>query len=104
MTDPELVRFATEFRAGLLAGQSSRLMCAAVSWPLASLLRVSGVDCETEDSIVDFEWGVCEHVWIRLADGRVLDPTADQFNSHGYDFPPVYLGPATEELHQGDHQ
>ena len=36
------------------------------------------------------------HIWIRLADGRVLDPTADQFG----DYPPVYLGDPLPELHK----
>jgi hypothetical protein len=35
------------------------------------------------------------HVWIKLTDGRALDPTADQFNVlfPAMKMPPVYLGP-----------
>lgn len=88
MTDRQLLRFAAAFREGILDGGPSRLMCAAVSWPLAGLLRCNGVKCET----VEGEVGDCNHIWIRLADGRVLDPTADQFG----DYPPVYLGPPNE--------
>jgi hypothetical protein len=73
-------------------------MCAAVSWPLAALLRCSGVPCETVES----DLGDCNHVWIRLEDGRALDPTADQFNFPAFkQYPPVYLGPLTE-LHGCD--
>lgn len=94
MTDAELIDFATEFRDGILGGQSSQWMCAAVSWPLASLLRCSGVECDTVES----DLGECNHIWIKLADGRALDPTSDQFNiwfPHK-NYPPVYLGEPME--------
>jgi hypothetical protein len=96
MADDELIEFATSFRDGILDGYPSRWMCAAISWPLASLLRVHGVDCET----VETDLGDCNHIWIRLADGRALDPTADQFNFFRRQYPPVYLGLPTE-IHGG---
>lgn len=90
MTDAELIEFATEFREGLLDGHPSNWMCFAVCAPLLSLLRLHGVDAE----LVEGDLGVCNHVWLRLPDGRVLDPTADQFNAHQIEqLPPVYLGP-----------
>lgn len=89
MSDADLIEFATEFREGILGDRSSRDMCAAVSWPLAGLLCVFGVKCETVES----DLGYCNHVWIKLAGGRVLDPTADQFDPR---YPPVYLGPPME--------
>lgn len=92
MKDAELVEFAADFREGILDGGKSDLMCAAVSWPLAALLRCYGVDCDTEESEVPYRDGTINHIWIRLADGRVLDPTADQFG----DYPAVYLGPPNE--------
>jgi len=84
MTDAGLIECATEFRAGILDGRSSEMMCAVVSWPLAGFLRFSGVECECVSG--DLSGG--NHVWIKLDDGRVLDATADQFGN----FPPVYLG------------
>ena len=89
MRDAELVDFATEFRTGILDGRASRDMCFVVSAPLASLLRLHGVEAE----LVESDIGESNHFWIRLADGRVLDPTADQFDET---LPPVYLGPPTE--------
>jgi hypothetical protein len=96
MTDQELVQFATEFREGILGGRPSDWMCAAVSWPLASLLSLHGTPCEAVES----DLGECNHVWIRLADGRALDPTADQFNKWfpEKNYPAVYLG-APIDLH-----
>jgi len=91
MTDAELIDFVTDFREGILDGGSSHGKCAMVCWPLTTLLCMSGVPCES----VDPDMEEMNHVWIRLADGRVLDPTADQFNEiyPEENFPPVYLGP-----------
>lgn len=89
MTDKQLVKFARDFRAGMLEKKSSYMWCYAVSAPLVSLLEISGVVCKLEKAFVD-KW---EHWFIRLSDGRILDATADQFkNSDGENMPPVFLG------------
>jgi hypothetical protein len=96
VTDRQIVIFAAAFRDGILGDRPSHSMCAAVSWPLATLLNLHGVECEA----VEGENGASNHVWIRLADGRVLDATADQYNLPCFkQYPPVYLGEPTE-LHQ----
>lgn len=60
----------------------------AVSAPLQSFLAgLYGLETTLEE--VDF--GSCNHVWLRLSDGRILDATADQF---GLD--KVYLGQVPE--------
>lgn len=92
MTDDEIIEVATEFREGILGGDSSAWMCAAVSWPLQSYLSVfHGIKSEAVES----DLGDLNHVWLRLEDGRALDPTADQFNAlfPAMNLPPVYLGP-----------
>lgn len=102
MTDGDLIEFAADFRDGVLDGGPSDMMCAVVCWPLAALLRSVGVDCETVESRdVETEYGSCNHVWIKLADGRVLDPTADQFSTADRPLPPIYLGRPTT-LHAED--
>lgn len=89
MTDKELIKFAGSFRKGILGKRSSAGMCAAVSWPLVTLLNMHGVTCEAVES----DLGECNHIWIKLADGRALDATADQFNAlFASNHPPVYLG------------
>ena len=93
MTDAELVDFATEFRAGILDGRPSWMMCFAVAAPLAGLLHLHGVEAD----VIEGDLGEFNHVWLRLPDGRVLDPTAGQFNEFGFEaMPPVYLGPPGE--------
>lgn len=86
MTDEELIEEAREFREGILGGLDSAGMCYAVCWPLAAYLRVAhGINCEQ----VEVDWGDGNHVYLELPDGRVLDPTYDQFDENG---PAVYLG------------
>jgi hypothetical protein len=99
MLDAELIEVASEFRRGMIGDRSSEGCCFMVSAPLASLLRgVYGVPCDlVESDRTDMDTACYEHVWIRLADGRVLDPTFDQFCSE--DRVPVYLGAPTE-FHQ----
>jgi hypothetical protein len=93
MTDAQILKFATAFREGILDGRPSFLMCAAISRPLASLLRLHGLDCE----VAEGENGAGGHTWIKLADGRVLDPSADQYNFPCFkQYPLVYLGEPTE--------
>ncbi len=86
MTDKKLARICKAFRDGLLDKDSSCLMCLVVSAPLQAFLSFCGV--ETELSVVEFTWG--NHAFLTLPDGRVLDPTADQFGA--LKLPPIYIG------------
>ncbi len=88
MTDKQLIRYATQFRKGILAGRDSTGFCLMVSAPLATLLEMHGVVCKM------VEGANCHHCFIELADGRILDPTADQFG-----LVPVYLGPR-KDIHE----
>ena len=84
MTDEDLIAVALDFRKGILIGRPSKMMCFAVSAPLQGFLSaVYGIETEQEE--VDFP--ECNHVYLRLPDGRILDATADQFGLE-----PVYLG------------
>jgi hypothetical protein len=82
-TDDVLLHFATEFRHGVLESRASDLMCFAVAAPLESLLAMFGYRTTLEEVWFPHR----NHCWLRLADGRILDPTADQFG-----LAPVYLG------------
>lgn len=84
MTDRQLKRFAREFRCGILNGQSPDRMCFAVCAPLQTLLDIAGIETE----MVEAHFSEINHVWLRLKDGRILDPTADQFGLEA-----IYLGP-----------
>lgn len=89
MRDKKLVKLASAFRRGMLGGEPSEMMCAAVCMPLCTLLEVNGV----RTVLMESQWADCSHVWLRLPDGRVLDPTLDQFDAS---LPEVYLGPPTK--------
>lgn len=94
LSDSELIEVAREFREGILDGRDSRWMCAMVCWPLVGLLRMYGVESEAVES----DLGEMNHIWLRLSDGRALDPTLDQFNYYfpNENLPAVYLGTPTK--------
>jgi hypothetical protein len=96
MTDEEIVAFATDFREGILDGDDPHGRCFMVCAPMVTLLNMYGVKCEMVEGPVTVSTDFDNHVWLELDDGRVLDPTADQFNgSQRRALPPVYLGPPT---------
>ena len=95
MTDKKLLRIVTSFRHGILGRKESDFMCLAVCAPLQTFLLVAH-DLRTE--IVSGWVNVrtrqdrffeAEHFWLELPDGRIIDPTHDQF---GYE-PKIYIGP-----------
>lgn len=91
MSEQNLLKTVTEFRKGILDKRPSDGMCFAVCAPLRGFLSM----CGTETAMVqgDFD-GYINHVWLKLADGRIIDPTADQLmNLLGRSMPPVYVGP-----------
>lgn len=101
MTDAEIIETAREFRRGLLGDDPPGGRCAMVAWPLAGYLSFLGekgvetAECEyPDDHTMSGEWA--NHVWIVLADGRVLDPTADQFE---IGLPDIYLGQPDPRIH-----
>lgn len=100
MTEKELHEFVSEFRAGILPGGDSYSMCFAVCAPLQALLSFHGVETELIEGDFgdDSEWW---HHWLKLSDGRIIDPTADQFSTHDRVMPEVYIGPLPEWYREG---
>jgi hypothetical protein len=96
-SDDEILQCVADFREGFLGDNTSDLMCAALCWPLVGFLRFAGIDAEADTREIPDEGYPGNHVWIRLADGRVLDPTADQFPDLG--LPAVYLGKPVAPIH-----
>ncbi len=90
--DVEVLQYATQFRHAIIGDGDSTQMCAAISGPLASAFAIKGIPA----LVMESDLGICNHVFLRLADGRILDPTADQFNwCSSQSLPGVYLGPET---------
>jgi hypothetical protein len=89
MTDREILKIAREMRSGLLENTKPAGMCFVVSAALGGYLSMLGLDCR----LIKRDFGFTNHVWLELPDGRVLDPTADQFNKRLRNkFPKIYLG------------
>lgn len=102
MTRRQLEKFVRSFRHGILGGKRDAThMCAAICWPLSPLLQAEGVKNSVREGLVKFGRGLgeCNHFWIELEDGTVVDPTADQFNRvMGIKLPAVYIG-TPERIH-----
>lgn len=98
MKDTQLIRFAKAFRDGILDGERSDSYCWMVSAPLSGLLHAHGVNAELRETkhVRTPEGSTC-HFWLQLGDGRVLDPTVDQFDPT---LPPVYLGKKIRRYHR----
>ena len=93
MDDAELLNIVKEFRDGILGNTSSSMMCFAVSAPLQSYLSICGVTVKLQTIDLNRHRNCLNHSFLIMEDGRVLDPTADQFNCDGVEvFPEVYLG------------
>jgi hypothetical protein len=93
MTDAELIEWVGAFRDGILNGDLPTMKCFMVCAPLAGLLACLDIEAE----LIESDLGWVNHCWLRLPDGRALDPTADQFNYlDDAKMPKVYLGPPTK--------
>jgi hypothetical protein len=92
MTERDLTRVARDMRQAIVngvgAGDPTDLYF-AICAPLQGWLAFMGLDLE----LVEADFGWTNHCWLALPDGRILDPTADQFARHGVELPAVYLGP-----------
>jgi hypothetical protein len=90
MSDRELISLAWNVRDDAIGDDASFNRCYRVWGDLFLFLERDGVAAvQVEAELYD---GFM-HAWIILEDGRVLDPTADQFNNDVEKYPGVYLGP-----------
>lgn len=94
MGDKELIKITTEFKKGLLGKRESKAMCFMICLPLQGYLSSCGIETELIEGKFETDIGTWNHFWLQLADGRILDPTADQFNSQiiNTQMPKVYIG------------
>lgn len=94
MTDRTLLRLANEFILGLLNGDKPNGMCFFASASLQGYLYFYKIETEMQECEVNINadkfWN---HYYLKLEDGRILDPTASQFNEElNLNMPLVYLG------------
>lgn len=91
--DKNLMRIVRDFRRGILNRKCSDGQCWVVCAPLAALLEVFGHKCELTEGHVGNGVHREHHFWITLGDGRIIDPTADQFRPpHHKEMPQIYIG------------
>jgi len=97
MTEKEIIKTATSFRKGILGKRSPLKMCYAICAPLSSFLRLCGCENELTEGEIKLNSHnkgiVIGHYWLTLPNGKIIDPTASQFNGMGNeDMPIVYFG------------
>lgn len=94
MTDKQLKDCAIGVRRGILGTEMSTWMCYAVAGPLGGALQRHGIELKFVEVEFKLPWRdvICGHCFLELADGRILDPTADQFSHVELKLPQVYLG------------
>ena len=96
MTDKQLIKITTQFTKGIIGKRNKTDgYCFMVSAALQSYLNLlHGMRCELiEGEIRPNKGAAWNHFWLELEDGRILDPTADQFKDpDGSDRPMVYIG------------
>src|SRR5205807_740431 len=81
------------FRRGLLNGRESYDMCFALAAPLEGYLNALGYEAKMIKGVVDCGEYDLEHFWLKLSDGLIIDPTADQLPRRNGKRPPkVYIG------------
>ncbi len=52
----DIIKIASEFRDGILDGQSPNEMCFAVSAPLTTMLNIYGYECRMTKGIIEKTW------------------------------------------------
>lgn len=96
MAEP-LHRIALDFRRGILGDNPSAWMCFAVCAPLQGFLSMLGYQTELINGcLLDGDGDELCHYWLKLPDGRIIDPTADQFSTPERPMPEVYIGKLPE--------
>ena len=90
MTRNDLIATVKGFRDGVLGGKPADGMCYAICAPLQGLLAAYGIEAELVELDFDHndDFEMMNHFVLRLVDGTVIDPTADQFGMES-----VYVGP-----------
>ena len=93
MGDKELIRVATSFTKGVLGKKEPTGMCYAVSCSLQGYLSLCDLETELIEGDIKIGKDIFNHYWLKLPDGRILDPTASQFKTpEGEEMPKMYLG------------
>ena len=92
------------FRRGILNGSESYDKCFVICAPLHGYLSALGEDVELVEGVVDCGEYDLQHFWLRLSDGTIIDPTADQLpRRRGKRPPKVYIGEMPPWYHFNVH-
>ena len=92
MNKKELLKMVKGFRYGLLGRKSGRKQCFVVSMPLQGFLTAIGIKTKLIEGEVCYYRHWIGHFWLEMEDGKIIDPTAEQFSTPKRKMPRVYIG------------
>ncbi len=75
--ETSLRQMVAGFSNGIIGRGKSTGMCFMVCVALQGYLEFAGYPCRLIKGEID---GEVEHYWLELPDGKIIDPTTDQFN------------------------
>lgn len=79
MTEKKIAQISKLFTKGILDGMTSVDKCFIVCAPLAAYLSIFGIECTLTEGEINHCEATLHHYWITLSNGKIIDPTADQF-------------------------
>lgn len=92
MNQKQLMLYVKQFRYGMLGRKKGSKYCYMVCWPLSGSLNFLGVKNDLIEGEVYYYGYWIGHFWVRLANGKIIDPTAGQFSTGKRPMPTVYIG------------
>lgn len=92
MSDKEIKKISEGFTKGALGSRDSLNMCWVVCLPLQGYLSFCGCETKVIEGNIEINNENYHHYWLQMQDGRIIDPTANQFNELGVKMPKVYFG------------
>jgi hypothetical protein len=93
-SDQGLLIITSKFKKGIVkAPDDTRPYSCLVCQPLVGFLEVCGYKTTYIEGELWIKQTIWNHCWLELEDGRILDPTADQFNDYiDHVMPGIYIG------------
>ena len=92
ITDKKLIKIVKQFRRGMLGRKCGSKYCYMVCWPLQAYLGLLDFHTDLVEGDVCYYRYWIGHFWLRMDDGRIIDPTADQFSTDRRPMPEIYIG------------
>lgn len=92
MDKDKLLKIVKSFRYGMIGRKGGRLQCYKVCAPLQGYLSMIGIETKLIEGDACYYRYWIGHYWLEMEDGKIIDPTAEQFATEKRLMPRVYIG------------